>query len=214
MNRNVSLSAVSGMLSFMAASFVLTVLGLTALHALVVRRYGRWKLSLLGLALVSAVYFGLVLAFSLASEGRVLARGEEKYFCEVDCHLAYSVAGVRRAKTLGAGAERATARGEFLIVTLRARFDETTISPRRGDKPLRPNPRRAAVRDAEGNSYAPSEEGRRGAPARHAAPPRRVLHGDARLRPAGRRARPRAAAQRVFAHDALHLGPREQPAAW
>lgn len=29
------------------------------------------------------------------------ARGGEKYFCEKDCHLAYSVVGVRGAKSLG-----------------------------------------------------------------------------------------------------------------
>jgi hypothetical protein len=160
-NTNVNLSAALGVLGFLGAGLLLAVLGLVALHALVVRRYGRMKVSLVGLALVSAVYFGLVLAFSLASGERVLARGEEKHFCEIDCHLAYSVAGVRRAKTLGAGAGQATARGEFVIVTLRTRFDETTISSRRGDGQLYPNPRRAIVYDAEGHAYEPMEEGRR-----------------------------------------------------
>ena len=160
MNTNVNLSAALGMLGFLGVSFAFTVLGLLALHALVVRRYGRATVSVLGLALVAAVYGGLVLAFSLASEGRVLARGEEKYFCEIDCHLAYSVAGVRRAKELGVEAARATARGEFLIVRLKTRFDEDTISPRRGDAPLHPNPRHATVRDGEGRAYEASEEGR------------------------------------------------------
>ena len=160
MNTNVNLSAALGVLGLMGAWCVLFLLGLVALHALVVRRYGRMKLSLAGMALVSAAYAGLLLAFSLASGGRVLARGEEKYFCEIDCHLAYSVAGVRRAKTLGAGAP-ATARGEFYVVTLKTRFDETTVSPRRGDAPLSPKPRSATVYDAEGRSYEESEEGRR-----------------------------------------------------
>lgn len=161
MNTNVNLSAALGALGFLGACFVFVVLGLLALHALVVRRYGRARVSLLGLALAGVVYGGLVLAFSLASEGRVLARGEEKYFCEIDCHLAYSVAGVRRAKTLGEGAARATAHGEFLVVTLKTRFDEETISPRRGDAPLYPNPRSATIRDGEGRAYDASEEGRR-----------------------------------------------------
>jgi hypothetical protein len=160
-NTNVNLSAALGVLVFMGASFVLLFLGLVSLHALVVRRYGRLKVSLAGMALVSAAYLGVLLAFSLASGGRVLARGEEKHFCEIDCHLAYSVEGVRRAKALGAGSEQLTARGEFYVVTLKSRFDETTISPRRGDSPLRPNPRSATVYDAEGHAYEESREGRR-----------------------------------------------------
>jgi hypothetical protein len=132
-----------------------------ALHALFVRRYGRVRASLAGLVLVAAGYFVVLLAFSLASGERVLARGEEKYFCEIDCHLAYSVADVRRAKTLGAGASQATARGEFLVVTLKTRFDETTVNSQRGNAPLTPNPRRATVFDAEGHAYEPLEEGRR-----------------------------------------------------
>jgi hypothetical protein len=160
-NTNVNLSAALGVLGLLGAGVVLAVLGLVALQALVVRRYGRLKISLAGMALASAAYLGVLLAFSLASGERVLARGEEKHFCEIDCHLAYSVADVRRAKTLGAGAAQATARGEFYVVTLKTRFDETTISPRRGDAPLYPNPRRVTIYDAEGRGYEVSEEGRR-----------------------------------------------------
>jgi hypothetical protein len=145
----------------LGAGAVLFLLGLVALQALVVRRYGRLKVSLAGMALVTGAYLVVLLAFSLASGERVLARGEEKHFCEIDCHLAYSVAGVRRAKTLSAGSVQATARGEFYVVTLKTRFDETTISARRGDSPLYPNPRRAAVYDAAGHSYEVSEEARR-----------------------------------------------------
>lgn len=160
MNTNVNFSAPLGVLGFLGASFVLVVLGLVAMHALVVRRYGRARVSLALLGAAAALYFCVVLVFSLASGEKVLARGEEKHFCEIDCHLAYSVAGVRRAKTLGSGAAQATARGEFLVVTLKTRFDETTTSARRGDDELRPNPRALTVYDADGRAYAPSEEGR------------------------------------------------------
>jgi hypothetical protein len=160
-NTNVNLSAAVGVLGLLGACLVLAVLGLVALHALVVRRYGRAFVSLAALAAVSVVYLGFVLVFSVASGERVLARGEEKYFCELDCHLAYSVAGVRRAKSIGAGPGAATAGGEFYVVTLKTRFDETTISARRGDGPLYPNPRRVTVYDAQGRSYALSEEGHR-----------------------------------------------------
>jgi hypothetical protein len=161
LNTNVNLSAPLGALGLLGACLVLAVLGLVALHALVVRRYGRAWVSLAALAAVSVVYLGVVLVFSLASGERILARGEEKYFCELDCHLAYSVAGVRRAKSLGAGRDTSTAGGEFYVVTLKTRFDETTTSVNRGDGELYPNPRRVTVYDARGRSYAVSEEGRR-----------------------------------------------------
>jgi hypothetical protein len=161
MNTNVNLSAPVGVLCFIGACFVMAMLGLVALHALVVRRFGRARVTLLMLAGVLAVYFGLMLVFSLASGERVLARGGEKHFCEIDCHLAYSVADVRRAKTLGDGAGAATARGEFYVVTMKTRFDETTISPKRGDGQLYPNPRGLTVFDDKGRAYPVSEEGRR-----------------------------------------------------
>lgn len=161
MNTNVNFPAPLGVIGFLGACFVLVVLGLVAMHALVVRRYGRARVSLALLACVTALYFGVVLVFSFASGERVLARGEEKHFCEIDCHLAYSVVGVRRAKRLGEGSEQVSASGEFIVVTLKTRFDETTISPRRGDSELYPNPRSITVYDADGHSYAPSEDGAR-----------------------------------------------------
>jgi hypothetical protein len=160
-NTNVNFPAPLGVIGFLGACLVLVVLGLVAMHALVVRRYGRARVSLALLACVTALYFGVVLVFSFASGERVLARGEEKHFCEIDCHLAYSVVGVRRAKTLGEGSGQVSASGEFIVVTLKTRFDETTISPRRGDSELYPNPRRVTVYDANGRSYVPSEEGAR-----------------------------------------------------
>ena len=161
MNTNVNFPAPLGVLGFLGACFVLVVLGLVAMHALVVRRYGRARVFLALLGATAALYFCVVLVFSLASGERLLARGEEKHFCEIDCHLAYSVVGVRRAKTLGEGAAQTDARGEFLVVTLKTRFDETTISAHRGDGELYPNPRRVTIYDADGRSYAPSEDGAR-----------------------------------------------------
>jgi hypothetical protein len=160
-NTNVNLAAPVGVLAFLGACFVLLVLGLVALHALVVRRFGRARLALAAIAGVLALYFGLTLVFSLASVGRVLPRGEEKYFCEVDCHLAYSVTDVSRAKAIGEGPGAATAQGEFYVVTVRTRFDETTISPHRGDGLLQPNPRGLTVRDEQGRAYTLSGEGAR-----------------------------------------------------
>src|SRR4029077_2589676 len=43
----------------------------------------------------AVVYFSLLFSLSLFSHDSVLNRGQEKYFCEIDCHLAYSVVGVK-----------------------------------------------------------------------------------------------------------------------
>jgi hypothetical protein len=160
-NTNVNLAAPVGVLGFLGACFVLVVLGLLAMFGLAFRRFGRVKLALSALAAVLIAYFALMLVFSLASSEKVLARGEEKHFCEIDCHLAYSVADVRRTRTLGEGTNAATASGEFLVVTVRTRFDEKTIGANRGDGLLYPNPRSVAVYDEQGHAYKPSEEGRR-----------------------------------------------------
>lgn len=157
MNTNVNFSAPLGVLGFLSACAVLVALGLVALHALVVRRFGRARVTLVMLGAVVAAYFGLVLVFSLVSGEKVLARGEEKHFCEIDCHLAYSVVGVRREKSLG----DATAKGEFLVATVRTRFDETTTGANRGNDLLYPNPRSTSVYDEQGRTYSVSEEGRR-----------------------------------------------------
>ncbi|MCA1635522.1 MAG: DUF4352 domain-containing protein [Acidobacteria bacterium] len=157
MNSNVNLESAVGVLSFLGSGFVLLVLALILVHALWAKKFRRAKGLVLAGFGVAGLYFGLMLAFSLASGEKVLARGEEKYFCEIDCHLAYSVIGVRKAKTLGG----ATAGGEFYVVTLRTRFDEQTISPRRGNATLTPNPRALAVSDEQGRAYRMSEEGMR-----------------------------------------------------
>ena len=82
--------------------------------------------------------------FSAGSRETVLAHGQEKYFCEIDCHLAYSVVD---AKPQPDG---------HLVITLRTRFDETTTSPNRPkDAPLTPSPREVRLVDSTGHEYAP-----------------------------------------------------------
>ena len=115
------------------------------------------RLALAGVALAGVYLFALV-GFALASNEVTLARGGEKSFCEIDCHLAYSVAGVSRGTAIPGVAAVA---GEFWIVRLRTRFDETTISARRGREiPLTPNPRLIEVVDAAGRRYPPSTAAR------------------------------------------------------
>src|SRR5260370_21830921 len=53
-------------------------------------------------ALVIALgYFMLLAGISLASREEVLPPGGWKYFCEIDCHLAYSLVGAQTTATLG-----------------------------------------------------------------------------------------------------------------
>lgn len=99
-------------------------------------------------------YALLFLGSSLTSRSHVLAPGEEKHICEIDCHLAYSVASAK-AETLPGGRTRYT-------VTVKVRFDEETISARRPkDATLQPNRRYVALVDAAGRQYPGSTDGLR-----------------------------------------------------
>jgi hypothetical protein len=156
MNTNVNLEAALGVLGFLGACGALLIIFLVAVHALCTRRFARMKKALVAGVCFMMLYLCLMLVFSFVSRERALARGEEKHFCEVDCHLAYSVTDVQRVKTVGSRDNQVTAQGIFYLITVRTRFDEQTIGPRRGDAPLVPNSRVVTVRDASGQSYSPS----------------------------------------------------------
>jgi hypothetical protein len=161
MNTNVNLEAAIGVLAFLGTAFVLGLAVLVILHALKTRKQVRArKVGLMALA-VLGLYLALLVTFSLVSREKALALGEEKHFCEIDCHLAYSVMNTRKTQTLGDAPESVTASGIFYVVTVRTRFDETTISPTRGDGLLAPNSRVVTVLDAQGNSYDVSPQGQR-----------------------------------------------------
>ena len=100
----------------------------------------------------TGVYVAIFLIASLTSHSRVLAVGEEKHICEVDCHLAYAVAATK-SESLPNGRVR-------LTVTVKVRFDEATISARRPrDATLTPNSRYVALVDDAGQRYAGSTDG-------------------------------------------------------
>ena len=113
------------------------------------RRWTRWLL--VGLGTIVLAYLGLILIFSGVSREVTLARGQEKYFCEIDCHLAYSIADVQE-RPAGDGIRQ-------IAVTLRTRFDQTTISAHRPkDAPLTPNPRATELVDAAGKVFRPTAQ--------------------------------------------------------
>ncbi len=97
-----------------------------------------------GAAGAGVAYLLLLGGASLTSRDVILPPGSEKYFCELDCHLAYEV--------LSAGAVApAPDSGNLWEVVVRTRFDETTISPSRPrDGLLTPSPRRIRLRTADG----------------------------------------------------------------
>ena len=139
-------TAILGTLAFLGAGFglLLSAIAIIALALSGRRRLARQVTLLAGAAV--AIYAIVLSAVSIASVEQVLPAGAEKYFCELDCHLAYSVAAVHAAP--------ATA-GQLYVLSLRTRFDERSISPNRGDGELYPNPRGIWLVDAEGRSYAP-----------------------------------------------------------
>jgi hypothetical protein len=103
------------------------------------------RIAAIALGSGTVVYLALLFGFSASSRETELARGQEKYFCEIDCHLAYSVVDVKMQPE-----------GRYLI-TLRTRFDETTTSPSRPrDATLSPSPREVRVVDGAGHEYAPA----------------------------------------------------------
>lgn len=168
--------AIFGALAFLGAFLSLVAAGaaLVVVKALGEERLSRWagtasgwifggrglarKIALVG-AILLAGYGATLVGASTLSHRWELRRGQEKYFCEIDCHLAYSVVAVEKTKVVGVGAGRKTANGIFYVVNVRTRFDEKTISPHRGDGPLAPSTRRVTLVDDQDREYAISPEG-------------------------------------------------------
>jgi hypothetical protein len=158
MYTNVNLLAPVGALAFLGTCFLLVVLGLVLAYSVLRKKSTLTKFALTGMVLVAGFYIVCLLIFAFASSEKVLARGEEKHFCEIDCHLAYSIADVRETKTLGDAPNPLTAAGMFRVVTIKTRFDETTTSLNRGDALLYPNSRVVTISDEDGHQYLPSTE--------------------------------------------------------
>jgi hypothetical protein len=137
------------LLAFLGTGFLLACCVLGGAIALAARRRGLAKALTLGAAAIAACYAALLIGAALLSQERTLAPGEQKYFCEMDCHVAYSIA------------EPVGAEGSRRLVTLRTWFDPTTIASFRGNAPLTPNPRVVYLVDERGRRLEPSEEATR-----------------------------------------------------
>ena len=108
---------------------------------------------------IAAGYFLLLSGVSLASSEQTLPPDGWKYFCEIDCHLAYSLISAQTAAALGPELQQTAAHGKFLVLRVKTWFDERTISAHRGNGPLTPNRRAVLLVDDAGRRYAPSPEG-------------------------------------------------------
>ncbi len=168
--------AAFGALAFlgMAALMATAILGFIAAKLIGGKRLARfshlctdWLFSGRGLAwkifMVAAplllIYSAALVGASLSRQELTLSPGEEKYFCEIDCHLAYSAVDAKTAGSIGTDASAVKARGRFVVVSVRTRFDEMTISRNRGDGPLVPSPREIFLLDSAGKRYAISDAG-------------------------------------------------------
>src|SRR5436853_6853182 len=105
MNTNVNLLAPVGALALLGTGFVLFVASIFLIQSLIVGKRQRAKIVLVAMVAVCCLYLAAILIFSLGSHENLLARGEEKHFFELDCHLAYSIVDARQTKTLGDSAK-------------------------------------------------------------------------------------------------------------
>ena len=167
MYTNGNLEAHVAALLFLGTVGLLLLLGVATVATFFWRR--AWvRYPLLAIAALLAGY-GLVLAaFSYTSFDRTAKRGDEKFFCALDCHIAYSVQNVEKMKTIG----NTPANGEFFVVTLRAHFDERTIAPWRGNRPLAPEPPSLTLIDGNGRQFPVSTSGQSAWEAIHGKPHR------------------------------------------
>jgi hypothetical protein len=147
-------------MAFLGTALLLGVATLVMLVAFLTKR--KWiGFSAVILALALASGYALVLVgVSLTSHEKTLAPGENKYFCEIDCHIAYSVVNFEEAKALGDAAHQTFPAGRFVIVRLKTWFDPSTISEHRGDGPLAPSPRRIVLVDNASHPFPESALGK------------------------------------------------------
>jgi hypothetical protein len=136
-------------LAFLGTAALVGALLLAAVFSAALRRWKLARWAGAGAVLVAAGYGTALLVVSLASREKVLKPGDRKYFCEIDCHLAYSVDRVELAPTDD---------GTRYVVWVKAWFDPNTIAPFRGDSPLGPNPRVAFLLDPAGRRYSARPE--------------------------------------------------------
>ena len=150
MNANMNLPAPLSALAFLGLVAVLMLCLALIIGFAFSRKRGALRATAAVSIITAAVYVGALLLFSVASNQVLLSKGQEKYFCELDCHLAYSVVSA------GFEADPQVAGDTRYVVELQTRFDPTTIGPQRGNGDLTPSRREAVLID-RGQEIRPAE---------------------------------------------------------
>lgn len=140
-------------LLLMGAEVSVALCTAAALFSAVARRKMPALFAAAGALGIAAGYAAVLVAVGGMSGEVTLAPGRWKYFCEADCHLAYSIESAQRLEETAVAS--ASLPGSRLVVRLKTWFDENSIARFRGNGPLEPEPRRVALMDSAGHSYAP-----------------------------------------------------------
>lgn len=149
------------LLAFMGMGLALFLLFLGLVFALATRRRVLAKWLVVAAVAGAGAYLGTLLLFSFTSREENLRKGDLKYFCEIDCHLAYSLEEASRTRVLGIPPQTAAAGGFFYVVAVKTWFDPRTIASFRGNGPLTPNPRAVFLVDETGRRYGVSPTGQK-----------------------------------------------------
>jgi hypothetical protein len=142
-------------LLFLGSVFVVFVCIVVTAVAAIVKAGRIAKFAAGGAALAGLGYCTLLFGVALATGDKTLPPGNWKYFCEADCHIAYSIESTQEASTLGEEAKPVTAHGRFVVVRLKTWFDQNSIAPWRGNSPLTPDPRVVQLVDDSGRRFMP-----------------------------------------------------------
>jgi len=142
-------------LLFLGSAFVIFVCVIAAAVAAISKAGRAAKFAAGGAVLTGLGYFALLFGVALATGDKTLPPAEWKYFCEADCHIAYSIESAQEASTLGGEAKPITAQGRFVVVQLKTWFDQNSIAPFRGNAPLTPDARVVRLVDERGRRFPP-----------------------------------------------------------
>lgn len=143
-------------LAFLGTAFLVVVSLFVGLAGMLRRSRA---LALTGIAAGAAMILGysaVLLGLSLLSRDVQLPQGAWKYFCEIDCHIAYSVGPLQVMSPPQLELQPQQANGKLVIVQLKTWFDPSTISPQRGNGPLMPSERKVRLIDSRGRQFAES----------------------------------------------------------
>jgi hypothetical protein len=142
-------------LLLMGSELAVTVGLLIALGAAIARRKFIALLSGGAAVGVALGYACLLFGVGWISGEKTLAPGQWKYFCEADCHIAYSIESVQPEDAASTAQSGSPAGDVRIAVRLKTWFDQNTIASFRGNGTLTPEPRRVVLIDGNGAQYSP-----------------------------------------------------------